>query len=82
MFCHDDVIFIVYLDDGLFFRSDDNMLTLIIRQLKSTSRIIEDQGHPGDYIRVNIKKVHDRTYKFTQYTLADAIIDDVNIGNS
>ncbi|KAL7483041.1 hypothetical protein ACHAW6_008690 [Cyclotella cf. meneghiniana] len=40
------------------------------------------EGHPADYIGVNIKKSRDGTYKFTQRALIDSIIDDVEIGNS
>ncbi len=40
---------------------------------------IEDQGHPADYVGVNIKKLRDGPYEFTQRTLTDAIIDDVGL---
>ncbi len=76
------IIFIIYIDDGLFFGSHDDILTFIIKQLNNAGLDVEDQGHPTDYVGVNIKKSHDVTYKFTQRALIDAIIDDVNIGNS
>jgi hypothetical protein len=41
IFYRHDVIFIVYVDDGLFFGTDDT-LTLIIRQLKNAGLNIED----------------------------------------
>ena len=44
VFYCDDIIFIVYVDDGLFFGNYDNTLTLIIRQLKKAGLNIEDQG--------------------------------------
>jgi hypothetical protein len=69
IFYCDDIIFIVYLDDKLFFGTDDDTLTLIIRQLKNAGLNIEDQGHPADYVGVNIKKARDSSYKFTQYAL-------------
>ena len=74
VFYRDDVIFIVYVDDGLFFSSHDDILTLIIKQLKEAGLNVEDQGHPVDYVGVNIKKSHDRTYKFSQRALIDSII--------
>ena len=77
-----DVIFIIYVDGSIFFGSHDDTLTLIIKQLKDVGLNVEDQGHPADYVGVNIKRSHDGTYKFTQRALIDAIIDDVNIGNS
>ncbi|KAL7478984.1 hypothetical protein ACHAW6_004736 [Cyclotella cf. meneghiniana] len=43
----------------LYFGNKDNILMLIIRQLNKSGPNIEDQDHPTDYIRVNIKKTHD-----------------------
>eukprot|EP00804_Cyclotella_cryptica_P028307 CCRYP_013179-RA/>CCRYP_013179-RA protein AED:0.33 eAED:0.33 QI:0/-1/0/1/-1/1/1/0/147 len=43
---------------------------------------MKDQGHPSDYIGVNIKKIINGAYEFTQRVLVNAIIDDVNIGDS
>jgi hypothetical protein len=40
---------------------------------------IEDQGHPADYIGVNIKKMKDGSYEFTQHALIDSIIEDVGL---
>jgi hypothetical protein len=68
---HDDIVFIVYIDDGLFFGSYDDTLTLIIKQLKDCGLNIKDQGHPADYIRVNIKKTCEGSNRFTQHTLID-----------
>ena len=82
VFYRDDIIFIVYVDDGLFFGSDDDVLTQVISKLKEAGLNIEDQGHPADYVGVNIKKAQDGTYELTQRALIDAIIDDVNIGNA
>ncbi|KAL7474470.1 hypothetical protein ACHAW6_000445 [Cyclotella cf. meneghiniana] len=42
IFYHGDVIFIVYVDAGLFFGSHDNTLTLIIKQLKDVGLHVED----------------------------------------
>ena len=72
----------MYVNDGLFFGTDDDTLTLIIRQLKNAGLNIEDQGHPADYVGVNIKKTRHGAYEFTQRALIDAIINDINIGNS
>ncbi|KAL7477508.1 hypothetical protein ACHAW6_003317 [Cyclotella cf. meneghiniana] len=44
VFCHDDIIFIIYVDNGLFFGNCDITLTLIISQLKSSGLNIEYQG--------------------------------------
>ncbi|KAL7474417.1 hypothetical protein ACHAW6_000389, partial [Cyclotella cf. meneghiniana] len=74
IFYRDDFIFIIYVDDGLFFGNCDDTLTFIIRQLKKAGLNIKDQSHPADYVGVNIKRNCDGTDKFTQRTLIDAII--------
>eukprot|EP00804_Cyclotella_cryptica_P023558 CCRYP_018907-RA/>CCRYP_018907-RA protein AED:0.40 eAED:0.40 QI:0/0/0/1/0/0/2/0/129 len=51
-FNRDDIILTVYVDDGLFFGSNDD--TGFVTRLN-----IEDQGHPADYVGVNIKKTRD-----------------------
>jgi hypothetical protein len=40
---------------------------------------IEDEGHPTDYVGVNIKKLKDGSYEFTQRALIDSIINDVGL---
>ena len=74
LFYHDDIIFIIYVNDGMFFGNSDDTLIHIIQQMKDKGLNIEDQGHPADYVRVNIKKPYDGTYEFTQ-----GAIDDVDI---
>lgn len=77
-----DITFIVYVDDGLFLGNCDNILTLIIKQMQESGLNIEDQGHSADHAGVNIKKTCDGNYEVTQQALIDAIINDVDIGNS
>eukprot|EP00804_Cyclotella_cryptica_P030662 CCRYP_015672-RA/>CCRYP_015672-RA protein AED:0.39 eAED:0.39 QI:0/0/0/1/0/0/2/0/140 len=43
VFYRDDIIFIVHVDDGLFFGSDDDTLSLIIKRLRDSGLNIEDQ---------------------------------------
>ncbi len=40
---------------------------------------IEDQGHPAYYVGVNIKKLKDGPYEFTQQASIDSIINDVRL---
>ncbi len=56
-------------------------MTLIIKGLCDSGLNNEDQGHPADYVEINIKKSCNSTYEFTQCALIDAIINDVNIGD-
>jgi hypothetical protein len=57
VFYRDDVIFIVYMDDGIFLGNDDTQLQDAIKELQGLGLNIEDQGHPADYVGVNISKL-------------------------
>ncbi len=69
----------VYLDDGIFLGSNNSQLQAVIKEIQNLGLNIEDQGHPADYVGVNIKKLKDGSYEFTQRTLIDSIIDDVKL---
>ncbi len=66
VFFHGDVIFMVYVDNGIFLGSDDLQLQEVIKEIQNLGLNIEDQGHPVDYVGVNIKKLKDGSYEFTQ----------------
>jgi len=82
VFYKGNLIFIVYVDDGIFFGSDDATITQIITQMQNLGMNIEDQGHPADYVGVNIRRLKNGSYEFTQKALIDAIINDVDIGDA
>jgi hypothetical protein len=79
MFFHDDIIFMVYKDDGIFLGNNDLKLQDAIKDIQDLGLNIEDQGQPADYVGVNIKKLQDGSYEFTQHTLIDSIINDVGL---
>ncbi len=60
-----DVIFMVYVDDGIFVGNNDTQLQDIIKEVQGLGLNIEDQGHPADYVGVNINKLRDGSYEFT-----------------
>jgi hypothetical protein len=72
-------IFMVYVDDDIFLGSNDLQLQEVIKEIQNLGINIEDQGHPADYVGVNIKKLKDGSYEFTQRALIDSIIDDVGL---
>ena len=82
MFFRDDVIFLVYVDDGIFVGNDDTKIQEIIKEIQLLGLNIEDQGHPADYVGVSIKKLKDGAYEFTQRALIDSIIQDVGLTDS
>ena len=82
VFHRDEVIFIVYVDDGVFLGPDDRKLTNVINEIKKTGLDIEVQGHPANSIGVTITKHSNGYLEFTQWALIDSIINDVNIGDA
>jgi hypothetical protein len=76
-----DVIFIVYIDDGIFLGSSDEQLFGIINKMQNLELDIKDQGHPADYVGVNIKRIKDGSIKLSQRALIDTIIDDADLNN-
>ncbi len=79
VFFRDDIIFMVYVDDGIFLGNDDLKLQDTIKKIQDLGLNIEDQGHPADYVGVNIKKLQDGSYEFTQRTLINSIINDIGL---
>jgi hypothetical protein len=77
-FC-DDIRFMVYVDNCIFLGSDDLQLQEVIKEIQDPSLNIEDQGHPANYVGVNIKKLNNGSYEFTQRVYIDSIIDDVGL---
>ncbi len=57
VFYWDNVVFIVYVDDGIFLGPSDQQLRDIINKLRNLKLSIEDQGHPTDYVGVSIMKL-------------------------
>jgi hypothetical protein len=82
IFYRDDVIIIVYVNNGIFLGSLDQQLHDIINELLNLKLLIEDQGHPADYVGVGIKKLKNGVIELTQRALIDSIIYDMALGNS
>ncbi len=82
IFYRNDIIFIVYINDGIFLGLLDQQLHGIINKLRNLKLSIEDQGHPADYVGVSIKKLKDGIIELSQRALIDSIIADMALGNS
>jgi hypothetical protein len=77
-FC-DDIIFMVYMDEVIFLGSNDLQLQDVFKEIQDQGLYIEDQGHPADYVGVNMKKLQDGSDESTQRPLTDSIIGDVRL---
>ena len=82
VFYRDNVIFIVYVDDGIFICPDDDKISQAIQDIKDIGLDIEDQGNPADYVGVNISRHKDGTISLTQRALTDQIIEDCGISDT
>jgi hypothetical protein len=82
VFYQDGIIFIVYVNDGMFLGPSDQQLHDIINKLHNLELSIEDQGHPADYVGGSIKKLKNGVIKLTQRALINSIISDVALNDS
>ena len=80
VFYRGNLVFLVYVDDGIFVSLDGTSIDGAIKELMGSKLKLEDQGHPADYVGVNIKKQEDESYEFTQPALTQQIIEDVGLG--
>jgi hypothetical protein len=64
------------------FNTEDEHLTNIITKLLNLDLDIEDQGHPADYVGVNIKRLKDGSIELSQRALIDTIIKDDDLEGS
>ena len=80
MFYRGNLVFLVYIDDGIFFSLDGTSIDNLIKELQYSKLKLEDQGHPADCVGVNIKKQGDGSYEFMQPALTHQIIEDVRLG--
>ncbi len=79
VFFRGDVISMVYVDNGIFLGINNLQLQEVIKEIQNLGLNIEDKGHPAYYVGVNIKKLKDGSYEFTQRALIGSIIDDVRL---
>ena len=69
----------MYVDNGIFIRDNNDQILAIIAQLQGLGLKFEDQGHPANYVEVNIKRLKGGGIEFTQRALIDPIIEDVGL---
>ena len=74
-FYRDSLLFLVYVDDGIFVSLDGLNIEDAIKEFQRENLKIEDQGHPTDYVGFNISILENNSYKFTQPALARQIIE-------
>ena len=79
IFNREILLFLVYVDDGIFVSLDRSKIYDAIKELQRNNLKTEDQVHPADYVGVNISRLENDYYEFTQPALTHQIIEDVGL---
>ena len=78
IFCKNNTIFIVYVDDATLIVTDENKINKVIENLKYTYALT-DEGDLNEYLKIKMENLNDGQRKLTQTTLIKRILDHVKI---
>ena len=79
LFYRGSVIFVVYVDDGIFASPNNQAIDQAIADLRAANYDIEDQGTLADYLGVNVETLKDGQIKLSQPLLIDQHLNDVRL---
>jgi hypothetical protein len=79
VFYCDRIIFVVYVDDGIFAGPDSKDIDQAINDLQSAGFDVEDKGDIKDYLGVHVTKGTDGRLKLWQPHLIQQIVSDVGL---
>jgi hypothetical protein len=79
VFYRDGVIFMFYVDDGIFFCINMGKIYQAIMELRAAGYDIEDMGDVNDYLGINLESFPGGKVKLSRPHLIDAILKDVNL---
>jgi hypothetical protein len=74
VFYRGDLIFIVYVDDGIFFCPTMSSIYQSIWELRTAGYAIEDMDDVNDYLGTNVECLPEGKVKLSQPHLIDAIL--------
>jgi hypothetical protein len=72
------VVFLVYVDDGIFLSPSKKAIDKAIQELREADFDVEDQGDICDYLGVRVDKTKDGKITLTQPQLIKSIIGDMH----
>ena len=85
---HDECVFfkgkalyLLYTDDSILAGPDEEELSQIVEEIRSTGLDVTEEGDLEDFLGVNIDKLDDDTYHLTQPQLIDQILEDLHLNN-
>ena len=73
------MIFVAYIDDGIFLSPHPHLIDEAIMDLNVRLKI-EDQGFPLDYVGVNMKQNNNGSILLLQPALIQSILKEVGLG--
>ena len=79
IFYRGTTVFVVYVDDVIFFDKDENKIDQAIKNLQDEKYDIEIKGDVKDYLGINVHKRNDGKIELTQQLLIDQIIKDMGL---
>ena len=79
LFFRGTTIFVVYVDDGIFFDPSEDKIYQATKDLQNAGYDIEIKGTITDYLGVNFKYTDDGKIELTQPHLIDQIVEDSKI---
>ena len=81
MFCKDDVICVVYVDDTLFFAKDREKVNKVISQLQKLDFELTDEGDVEAFLGIKVDQLPDGTIKMSQPDLINRVIQTLGLEN-
>jgi hypothetical protein len=79
VFYRGEIIFMVYVDDGILFCPNMHEIDNGILELRAASYAIEDMGNVIDYLGINFEELAGNKIKLSQPHLIDAILREVGL---
>ena len=78
------VLFLVYIDDCIVFRPNDQSIDQVVQDLRACSRqfTVDDQGDVGDFLGIQVQKQNDGSILLSQPQLIDSILKDLHLQSS
>ena len=79
LFCKEDVICVVYVDDTLFFSKDREKVNKVISQLQKLDFELTDEGDVEAFLGIKVDQLPDGTIKMSQPDLINRVIETLGL---
>ena len=79
LYCKDDVICVIYVDDTLFFSKDPSKVDKVISNLQKLNFELTDEGDVDAFLGIKVEQLEDGTIKMTQPELINRVITTLGL---